>query len=310
MLGHVRRDDLDEPSQGALQGLGELGRGSLLRAEHRAGALQPQQWRLHVGGEHELARRGTGPGPRRSPGRRVVGEVGERQPAAGQVAGRPAPRAASRPAPPSLVRAAAQPHDDAGGALGERRLEQLPDAPGAGQGGVALVGGEQVQAGRLRGLEVCRAAAVRPRRPGARRAPPGRGGRRPSPPGCGASGSGRRRGRRGTPGRRRTAARRVSRSCGALAAPALGHGLRGLLGGEGAGEAVRGDDDVHGAILSVRVRVTPVGLIRAPLSTDRAHCAPRWRRVRQTGPHWTDAPPSARQEAAPAQQPVPGRRGP
>ena len=111
----------------------------------------------------------------------VVGEVGERQASPGQVLRRTRRRA--RPAcrhPPSLVPLPPEAHDDALGALARAASSSWPTPQVLVTAGVALVGGEQVQPGRLRGLEVCRAAGRRRRPPaGSRRARRDRAGRRP-----------------------------------------------------------------------------------------------------------------------------------
>ena len=109
-------------------------------ALRRAGALEAQQGHVHVGGEDQLdarealARRGQ-PGQRR----RRRGRPG-RGPAAREVARPRRPRARPAcPAPPSLVPLPPRPTTMPGGALGQRRLEQLPDAVRAGPAGFALV---------------------------------------------------------------------------------------------------------------------------------------------------------------------------
>ena len=145
--------DLGQPPEGRLQLLGPLGRGA------------------HVLRRLTRSRRGSraGSGPRRrrrppTPRNRSRAATSPCSPSSARSASRapppasacavPTPSAASIPAPPSLVPLPPRPTTRRLGALGQRRLEQLPDAVRAGPGGVALRLGQQVQPAGLGRLDV------------------------------------------------------------------------------------------------------------------------------------------------------------
>ena len=141
--------------------LGDPRRRTLLRGVDRAGALETEQRVVDVAGDDQVdaAEPLAHLAEPRQVGHRHLGERGA---AAGQRLGRAGPQHREQPGA-RIVGGAAHPgRRRSGGRLRPRRelRSSSPDTPAAREGRVALVGRQQVQPGRLGGLDVCRPAGV------------------------------------------------------------------------------------------------------------------------------------------------------
>src|SRR5918993_1389075 len=151
-------DEVGEVAEGRLERLSLLRGGALAGRLDGTGPLEPEQWCLVVRGEddlhvHEAVEDG------RQGEQCVVGSVREGQASAGERGVRPGPEG-SQQAGAAVVRAPpTDPDDHSLRSLGDSGLEELPDTPRAREAWVALVRGEEVQAGGLAGLHVCRPPA-------------------------------------------------------------------------------------------------------------------------------------------------------
>ncbi len=158
MLGRARFDEVGEAAEGRLERLGLLRGGTLAGRLDGTGPLEPEQWCLVVRGEHDLHVR-EAVEDRRQGEQGVVGCVGQGQASAGERGVRAGPEGGQQTGAGIIGASAADPDDHSLRSFGDGGLEELPDTPRAREAGVSLVRGEEVQAGGLARLHVCRPPA-------------------------------------------------------------------------------------------------------------------------------------------------------